>query len=165
MMYFIFEERTRNKMQCPSNKTLLYSQCFSACPVGTIPFTQNETLCVSTLSCPASTTQDLEPNICNKNYLTPPVNGVCPIGQTQWIPGQCLINCNLSYFLEEGSSCMKKTIPRTSSNPSCYPSFLLSFNSIDCVLSATGFFFIAVVFLIFAAIAYFMWKKSKCYFY
>jgi hypothetical protein len=36
---------------------------------------------------------------------------------------------------------------------------------VDCVLSSTGTFFIIVLLIIFSGIAYFMWGKSKCYFY
>lgn len=101
------------------NQTLIEGLCYSACTPGTIPFSSDPTFCVATTPCQPQTTQDIEYNICNK-VQTPLVGTTCDVGYTEWLDGYCFVNCNY-LFIENGTTCIKKTYFRDSVYPATGP--------------------------------------------
>jgi len=69
--------------------------------------------------------------VCNK--LGHPINGVCPTNYMQWQSGMCFINCPAP-LLENGISCLKKTLERSIVQPHCASSFFW-FNGYECVFN------------------------------
>ena len=107
-------------IKCPAGYELVGTVCYSACPAGTEPSTSYDDACVSTIACPVGTVEDVTGMTCTKVPPTGIVetSGECATGYTEWVIGECYINCP-PQFLENGTDCRKKIIVRRAAEPWC----------------------------------------------
>lgn len=133
-------------IQCTSDKTYNpnVQKCLGQCINYTQEMNSDPYSCVSVISCPGGTTQDpVFENICNK-IATPPTNGTCPSGYSLWTPNNCYIDCT-SLYQETGLTCLKKTVQKTISLPTC-SNFFTIFNDGKCITNYS-YFITAGIFL------------------
>lgn len=136
--------------RCPNGQTLEQGVCWSKCPPQMSQLASNPSQCVVNVPCPATVTrQDVaDASVCTKVVF--PVNacGNCSSASlTQWMPGECLANCPPG-FIDNGSSCLKRTQDRMYSTPTC-GSFYYHFDGNACQLNSTASmaWYAAVIFL------------------
>lgn len=134
-------------LQCPSNRDLIDGLCYTKCPPNFDVQTIDFMVCVSTAACPYSiTTQDpVDNGLCEK-VAFPLVDGTCSEGYTQWLQGQCYANCPAGY-IENGLSCAKRSLDRSTSYPSCGSTWY-TYDNGACVLSTGSTVLILVIALI-----------------
>lgn len=130
--------------------------CYSACTPGTIPLPSDPTFCVATTPCQVQSTQDIAYNMCNKTPV--PMEGtICDVGYTEWLDGLCFVNCN-SLFIENGTTCIKKTYLRDSTFATFTDSTLTTDNSTNNWFYITC---IILLILIFIVGCIFVWRADK----
>ena len=125
-------------MSCLTGYTLIRNICYEDCPSGYDAAEEDPSICVrNAISCAdAGFTSDLvnPSTICVKTPV-PAVDGLCATNYTQWVSGQCYINCP-PIFQENGLSCLKRSIQRYSILPTC--SFFFTFENGACRFSYFG---------------------------
>jgi hypothetical protein len=153
----------RMSITCATGLKYLADQCYAKCPAQMIPLTTDETQCVSSVTCPPfiTTADVVDSSLCNKVvFEVDPVTKLCTNSSyTQWNAGQCVAPCPPG-FIENGLSCLKKTLDRHYSAPYC-SNFLYAYEGGACRIS---WFAIALGLFLLVAIIYFAMQVSKpCY--
>ena len=144
--------------QCTGAYEYYNGECLSPCTPGTEVLTTDPTFCVATTPCQLNTTQDLvAPNVCNKTSF-PASGGSCSTGFTQWLDGECFVNCS-SLFVENGLTCIKRTYARDSVYPSC--GALQTLDGSTCSLSVTGWFVIFISLFVFVLLCILLWRATQ----
>lgn len=124
--------------------------CYSACTPGTIPLPSDPTFCVATTPCQLQSTQDIAYNMCNKTPIA--MEGpTCDVGYTEWLDGLCFANCN-SLFIENGTTCIKKTYLRDSTSALYTDTTLTTTDDTNNWLFIICIILLVFVFLIFAVV-------------
>lgn len=133
--------------QCPDGTSQLGDSfaCGYPCEVGTIPYNQDDSFCVTTL-CAPDTTKDLTDNsICLKTSVA--VQGFgCAAGYTEWIPGQCFLDCPVT-FRENGQSCLIPLQRRQLAQFNC--PYLYALSDEACVPSPTFLWLLSLLVVLF----------------
>jgi hypothetical protein len=117
---------------CVGGSVLVGSQCLSTCPPNFVPLLTDKSTCVSTISCPLYTTE-VDQVVCQKSFSSVSpylINGICAIG-TMWAPERCYYPDCSAPFIENGFSCLKRTLTRTPSEPFC-SSLFFTFDGSSC---------------------------------
>jgi hypothetical protein len=131
--------------------------CVSACPLGYIQSTEEETECVVNSFCPFGFTASPTSNVeCQKPFVTISSGEKCANGYEEWDDLKCYQNCPGS-LISNGTVCEKQTITRDSTVPttqcdtilfyapyagaSCRLSLLGSVIVLICILSLLGIVF------------------------
>lgn len=144
---------------CPQGQILEQGACWSKCPPQMLPLATDMTQCVVNIPCPPTITrQDVaDASVCTKVVF--PVNAqekCTSLNFTQWMPGECLANCPPG-FIDNGSSCFKRTQDRMSSQPTCANSFYM-FDGSMCQMSSAAsiawYAGILLVLVVFGSFAY-----------
>jgi hypothetical protein len=142
-------------MQCRSGYTLQENSCWAPCPNGTSPAKEDYTKCVLDVSCGFGMTQDPVFDLqCNKVGFPKDVS--CSVNYYEWRSSQCFINCPSETMLENGLTCIKKSLNRSNENPTC--AFLCLVWGSDCVLNPLSFF---LVFVLFTFVVYKLFYTTK----
>ena len=117
---------------CVGGSVLVGSQCLSVCPPNFVTLLTDVSTCVSTVTCPLHTTE-VDQVVCQKSFSSVPpylVDGMCAQG-TMWAPDRCYYPDCAAPFVENGFSCLKRTVTRTPSEPFC-SSLFFTFDGSSC---------------------------------
>lgn len=146
---------------CPVGYNVINGICYSSCPSGTSVLESYPDICVSTLPCPVGTTEDVTGLTCDK---VPPTGVItkdttCPTNYTEWTTGVCYLNCP-SMFLDNGTDCRKKVIPRLSVEAWCsYPWQQIRGNA--CTTSSWIFWFLVFLVALAAFVIVVVGKRKR----
>jgi len=137
---------------CPRGSVLLQSStlCGLPCSSGQVVYEIDDGYCV-TASCPPQMTPDTADNsTCWKTPVSKGNNLSCSAGYTEWLPGNCYIDCPVGYR-ENGQSCLIPTLKRRTVQPVCPVLFSLEGDSCNAspillliIFGASVAFFLAV---------------------
>lgn len=148
---------------CPSGMTLVADLCRGPCPTGSTSPADYPNVCVSTVPCPTGTANDFTGLQCDKTTqgagIVPATNNACPQGYTQWTTGYCYIDCSVQ-FLENGLSCIKKSVVRDSAQPVC-TTFLTTYANGACNMDWLLFVILFVGIMLLLRYYYFTYVKKK----
>ena len=144
-------------MQCRIGYSLIQGSCWAQCPTGTIPANEDYTKCV--LDVPCTTPNLIQDTVfsmqCNKVGVPKAVT--CATNFYEWQNDYCFINCPSTTMVENGLSCIKKSVPRLYENPTC--PFLFLYWGSECVINPLSLF---LVFGLFTFLVYkFLYKQTK----
>jgi hypothetical protein len=146
---------------CPRNTRFVDDQCYYDCPYATVISSQDQSMCVADVACPATiTTQDaVYNNVCNKVEVAA-FEGTCPEGYSLWTSTICYADCPV-YLSEYGNACLKRTVTRQSVEPSCSNSWFYTYNNGSCEVSILGAFTIVFLFVLLFYIVY-VFTRQDC---
>jgi hypothetical protein len=154
---------------CPVGYVFIESLCYGDCPYYTIPANEDPTKCVPAETCANAVdtlvsgvsplqNDDVYSLVCNKIGF--PKDILCPYDYTEWRTGVCFINCPPG-MIENGLTCLRKPIDRTSLSPSCQYNYLYFYNGRECILDPLSVLF--TIFLI-LLVVYIFSKGPSIYF-
>jgi len=152
---------------CPSGQKFEFGACWSKCPPQMSPLSTDLSQCVVNAACPPTVTQQdvADASVCTKVVfpVSPSTQQCSSSSFTQWVPGQCLANCPPG-FIDNGQSCLKRTIDRISSLPTCASTWR-HFDGAMCRPStwATLMWYVGLLALIaLLSSAYYRWFVKPC---
>jgi len=90
------------------------------------------------------------------------VGTTCDVGYTEWLDGFCFVNCN-SLFIENGTTCIKKTYYRDSVYPTSVGVGSGLESATDSDQNGTWLFIITIILLVIICIiiGVGLWKFAK----
>jgi len=131
---------------CPDGCELLQTYCYCGCPENTLPANEDRTRCVPTQTCSSYAPGDLIADntfdlLCNK--VGTPKDTECDPNFTEWQAGLCFINCPVG-LLENGLTCLKRSIPRPFQSPDC-ANVLMWYDGSSCAYNPLSIFILLAI--------------------
>jgi hypothetical protein len=148
------------KRRCPVDTTLEENVCFYDCQATYEPDLEDAFQCVKTGGAPLGfVLKEGSNSVIIKNEPTP-TEGGCEPGFTEWVYGQCYINCP-PHYADAGTYCVKIAMDRDYIHSTCPGLYYAPNGSTDCILTPWG---ITLYVLLFAVASLMIYQFSRAAF-